>query len=69
MAVCEVDNGMLGFETITFAPFDSALIDVNLMTASEVDWLNQNHSAVQEKLTPFLDSDDLMWLKQATAQI
>jgi Xaa-Pro aminopeptidase len=69
MAVCEVDNGMLGFETITFAPFDNALVDLNLMTASEINWLNQYHSAVQEKLTPLLDSDDLNWLQNATTQI
>lgn len=68
MAVCEVDNGMLGFETITFAPFDNALVDLNLMTASEINWLNQYHSAVQEKLTPLLDSDDLNWLQKATTQ-
>ena len=68
MAVCEVENGMLGFETITFAPFDNSLLDLNLMTASEINWLNQYHAAVQEKLSPLLRPDERLWLQNATAK-
>ena len=60
---------MLAFETITFAPFDYKLIDLNLMNADEVAWVNNYHAKVNEKLCGELDSQDVSWLKQATKAI
>jgi Xaa-Pro aminopeptidase len=69
MAVRETDNGMLGFETITFAPFDRSLVDASLMSESELSWLNQYHDNVNNKLSPLLADTDQEWLLQATAEI
>ncbi len=66
MAVTERDDGMLQFETITLAPFDLRLIDTELMTGEEADWLNNYHTEVREKLSPLLRSEDLEWLKLST---
>ena len=69
MAVQETENDMLAFETITFAPFDLSLIDLEVLTASEVAWLNHYHDTVREKLSPLLNDDDQLWLTGATKQI
>ena len=65
------DDGrtMYEFEAITMAPFDRRLLDVALMTPEELVWLNNYHANVWQKLSPFLDGDDLAWLEQATQPI
>ncbi len=35
-------------------PFDLSLIDVDLMTASDIAWVNQYHASVRQKLAPSL---------------
>ena len=69
VVVVERANGMLAFETITFAPFDKRLIDMSLMTAEEILWLNNYHGEVRRKLGDELDGEDLSWLEQATAAV
>ena len=66
MVVVEQDNGMLGFETLTFAPFDLRLVDSSLMTANEIEWLNRYHEDVWQKLSGQLTGADLAWLQVAT---
>ncbi len=65
----EEGRTMYEFEAITMAPFDRRLVDASLLTAEELDWLNQYHATVREKLSPQLDGDDLAWLEQATQPI
>lgn len=59
------DREMLQFQTLTFAPIDRALIDVNLMTSSELDWLNAYHANVFKKLANLCSAETQAWLKQA----
>ena len=66
MVVVQQDNGMLGFETLTFAPFDLRLVDSSLMTANEIEWLNRYHEDVWQKLSSQLTGADLAWLQVAT---
>lgn len=54
------------FENITWTPMDKRLINLSLMTQDEIDWLNQYHANVFEKLSPHLDGDALEWLKTNT---
>lgn len=54
------------FENITWTPMDKRLIDISLMTQDEIDWLNQYHANVFEKLSPHLEGATLAWLKVAT---
>ncbi|MBO6657209.1 MAG: M24 family metallopeptidase [Pseudomonadales bacterium] len=67
--VMQREDGMLCFETITFAPFDQRLIDESLLTPQELDWLNQYHSEVREKISPLLFGEDLSWLEASTNSI
>lgn len=69
VVVTEQENGMLAFETITFAPFDTRLIDTSLMTGDEINWLNDYHEKVNQKLSPLLSGDDLSWLENATLAV
>ncbi|KAF7805115.1 aminopeptidase P2 [Senna tora] len=46
----------LGFEKLTFVPFQIKLVDMSLLSAAEVDWLNSYHSQVWEKVSPLLDA-------------
>ena len=75
VVVCEVptpeggEKDMLGFETITLAPIDRALVDVSLLTAHELAWLDRYHARVAETLTPLVDPSTAAWLAEATAPI
>jgi Xaa-Pro aminopeptidase len=59
----------LRFETLTFAPFDRALIEPALLTPAALDWLNAYHAQVLAVLSPFLEAPVLAWLKAAAAPI
>ncbi|ABS64043.1 peptidase M24 [Parvibaculum lavamentivorans DS-1] len=60
---------MMGFETLTLAPIDLALVEKSLLTAEEVDWLNAYHARVREVLSPGLDAETKAWLETATRAI
>ncbi|POM59224.1 Xaa-Pro aminopeptidase [Phytophthora palmivora] len=45
------------FETLTMAPIQLKLIDVNLLTPEEIKWLNAYHKEVHDKLVPLLNDD------------
>ena len=70
-AVDDSDDGFLGFETLTLAPIDRALIEPAMLTADERAWLDAYHARVAETLAPLLadDSATLAWLKAATAPL
>ncbi|KAF5463412.1 hypothetical protein F2P56_019329 [Juglans regia] len=54
--------GYLGFEKLTFVPIQSKLIDLSLLSTAEVDWLNEYHLQVWEKVSPLLDGSARHWL-------
>ncbi len=60
---------MLEFEALTMVPFDTRLLDVELLTDDELDWLNDYHAEVRSKIAPHLDSNTLTWLENATQPI
>jgi Xaa-Pro aminopeptidase len=59
------DREMLQFKTLTCSPIDRALIDVNLMTRQELNWLNAYHAEVLDKLGKHCSEKTQVWLKQA----
>jgi len=68
----EIDGAekeMLGFETLTFAPIDRRLIDVQMLEPEELIWLNCYHAHVLAKIGPQLEGADLAWLQAACAPI
>jgi Xaa-Pro aminopeptidase len=57
---------MLGFETLTLAPIDRALVEPALMSRQEIGWLDAYHARVRETLTPLVDPETGRWLAEAT---
>lgn len=57
-----------GFETITYAPIDLDLIDKSLLNQDEINWLNDYHEMVYDKLKDYFQ-DDLENLKHLTKKI
>ncbi|KAL3525421.1 hypothetical protein ACH5RR_013793 [Cinchona calisaya] len=63
------DKGYLTFEHITWAPYQTKLIDLSLLVPEEIEWLNNYHSKCSEILAPYLDESELAWLKKATEPV
>lgn len=58
------------FETLTLCPFDLRPVDVTLLPAEHIDWLNRYHDEVRRRLLPLLsDETDRRWLETATRAI
>jgi Xaa-Pro aminopeptidase len=48
------DSDYLGFDTITFAPIQTKLLDLAVMSPAEVAWINAYHGQCREVLGPQL---------------
>ncbi len=63
------EQPMLALATLTLAPIDRNLVDLALLSVSELAWLDAYHARVRATLTPLLDKDTATWLETATAPI
>lgn len=59
----------LQIEPLTLCPIDTTPIDTSIMLPEEIDWLNQYHQKVYEKLAPYLSETEKKWLRNATKAI
>ena len=59
----------LQIEPLTLCPIDTTPIDVDMLLPEEIDWLDAYHHSVYEKLSPFLDEEEKIWLGNATKPI
>jgi Xaa-Pro aminopeptidase len=60
------------FETVTVVPIQTSLVDTNLMTQSELLWLNSYNQRVNEVLTPLMElyfPEAVAYLHKQTAPI
>lgn len=65
----EFAKPMLKFKPLTLVPFDRRLINKSLLTAKELEWLNNYHQKVFAEVSPFLSGETLQWLKKMTQKI
>jgi len=65
----EYGGQFMKFETLTLCPIDKEPIKVELLTEEEKAWLNSYHKNVFEKLSPYVDGEELEYLKEATKEI
>jgi len=63
------ERAMMRFETLTLAPIDRRLVLSGLLSAEELNWLNDYHARVAGMIAPELGPDDRAWLEAATAKI
>ncbi|MBN8820380.1 MAG: aminopeptidase P family protein [Sphingomonas sp.] len=59
----------LGFETLSHAPIDRALIEVSLLSDAERDWVDAYHARTLEIVGPQLDGEAKAWLEAACAPL
>ena len=59
----------LEFQTLTLVPFDRRLIDASLLSPDELNWLNNYHADVWEKLNHRCSENTRQWLKSACAPL
>lgn len=57
------------FEDATCCPIDTRLINDEIMSSNQIQWLNDYHKKVWKELSPFLDGDVKSWLRKVTAPI
>ena len=59
----------LQFETLTLCPIDTRVLDLALMRADEVAWLNDYHAVVRARLAPHVAGAAAAWLELRTRAI
>ena len=56
------EDEWLAFETLTLCFYDTALIEMSLMTEDEIDWLNAYHVRVYKEVSPLLNDEEKKYL-------
>jgi Xaa-Pro aminopeptidase len=59
----------LRFETLTLCPIDTRCLDVSLLRADEIAWLNAYHAEVRARLSPLVDGEAKAWLELRTQPV
>ena len=67
--IAGAEREMLGFETITLAPIDVALIEPKLLDREEIAWVNAYHARVRGQISPLVEAGARRWLHAATRRI
>jgi Xaa-Pro aminopeptidase len=67
--IAGLERDMLGFDTLTRAPLDLALIEPKLLDRDEIAWLNAYHARVRREISPLVEPMVRRWLHGATRRI
>lgn len=59
----------LQMESLTLCPIDLTPVDFSMLQPEEIEWLDTYHRDVFEKLSPYLECEDLEWLREATRPV
>lgn len=57
------------FETLSLCYIDTSLVDKSLLESVEINWLNNYHSIVYDRISPLLSEDEKKWLREKTDEI
>ena len=71
LLVVKKQEGFLGFDNITMTPYDRNLIDLELLSKWDRDYIDRYHQVVLEKVSPVLKEMGVEeyvweWLNEAT---
>jgi Xaa-Pro aminopeptidase len=74
LILCEKDKNtefgqFMKFNTVSLCYIDNSLINVDLLTNDEVNWLNDYHKTVFEKISPFLNIEEKEWIEEKTKNL
>ena len=67
--IAGAEKPMNAFETLTLAPIDRRLVDLNMLNADELSWLNEYHAKVRHAVRSHIDEATKVWLDAATAPL
>lgn len=59
----------LRFSTLSLCYIDKSLIDISLLDSPEIEWINNYHSEVFNKLNKYLTVEEGAWLRTKTSAI
>ena len=59
----------LQMESLTLCPIDLTPVDFSMLQPEEIEWLDTYHRDVFEKLSPYLEGEDMEWLREATRPV
>lgn len=60
----------LGFEKLTFVPIDKSMVAPELMNKSEIEWLDEYHREVWNKISPLMPEGQAKeWLFRKTTPL
>jgi Xaa-Pro aminopeptidase len=70
-APISTEKKFLKFRKLTMIPMQKNMIDIDMMTKTELDWLDAYHEQVLETISPLLEADSLAmsWLKRSCEKI
>lgn len=54
------------FNEMTLFPFDLRLFETEIMSDTEIEWVNNYHKKVKDRLTPLLNEEEARWLEEKT---
>jgi Xaa-Pro aminopeptidase len=64
--IAGAEKPMNDFETLTLAPIDRRLIDLSMISSTELAWLNDYHARVRREVRAHVDEATKLWLDAAT---
>lgn len=56
------EDGWLEFETVTLFPIDRSLIEQHMLLRYQVEWINEYHKLVLERVGPLVEGEEMDWL-------
>ena len=57
------------FRTLTLFPYDLNLLDIDILTDPEIEWINDYHKKVYDRLSPLLSPEEKAWLEEKTKPV
>lgn len=57
------------FKLLSYLPIDISCIEKDLLEEREIDWINSYHEKTYQLLSPHLDEDERLWLREKTKKI
>ena len=51
-------RGFLGFEKLTMIPIQHKCMDFDLLTPTEINWIDMYHAEIREKVAPLVKSKE-----------
>ena len=57
------------FEPLTLCPIDKEAILIDMLNDEELNWFNEYHQMVYNRLKPFLNKQEQAWLEEATSPL